>query len=119
MASTADRHPRAGSLRRQRAPAPQAPSPPGAVSCARISSRLGSAASGTSLTTADMLNDRTLAASRSLRATGAAIRGAIFTRASICTLHVDPAACDARVAMATIHHLHGDADQYFGTPAVP
>jgi hypothetical protein len=39
------------------------------------------------LTTADMLSDRTLAASRSHRATGAAIRAAIFTQASTCTLH--------------------------------
>lgn len=52
---------------------------PETTCCARISLRLGNASSSTSLTTADMLRDRKLAASRSRRATGAAIRGAIFT----------------------------------------
>jgi hypothetical protein len=55
----------------------------GRVSCIRISSRLGRASSSASLTIADMLRERTLAASRSRRATYAANRGVIFTVSSI------------------------------------
>ncbi len=51
-----------------------------------MSSRLGSAVSSTSFTTADMLADRKLAVSRSRRATGALIRGVIFTFVFISTL---------------------------------
>jgi hypothetical protein len=61
-----------------------------------------------------MLLDRMLAASRNRRATEEAILGVIFTLVFISTLRVTSgAARDAHAAMATIYHLHGDADHLF------
>jgi hypothetical protein len=58
-----------------------------------------------------MLLDRKLATSRSLRATGAAIRGAIFTFGFIKhPPYCVPEAARFHAAKTTIHHLYGDAD---------
>jgi len=68
------------------------------------------------LTIADMLRERTLAASRSRRATCAATRGVIFTVGSI---RLPSSSLRRRAARRlsgkpTIHHYDGDTDHSCG-----